>query len=253
MTVVAGGACGGERVRLGDAIGGAHANTGGAAGVESGGNAGSGASTTTSGSAGEGGMTSCSHGLIQANQVLWIGDSWVTLPGEQHLAVRDFARAAGAIGMDEDYVVLATPAAGIEAISKQYEAQQSTTNPPKVVIMDGGTWDTLVDNGAEETVAAVVVSFERLLAKIAADGSVQHVIYYLMPELASIGGVAALRPPLMRACQQSTVPCHFIDLQPLWLNHPEYTARDGIQASDAGAAVIAESIWGIMRENCIAQ
>ncbi len=32
-----------------------------------------------------------------------------------------------------------------------------------------------------------------------------------------------------QACADSTVPCHFLDLQPLWTGHPEYTASDGVQ------------------------
>jgi hypothetical protein len=47
------------------------------------------------------------------------------------------------------------------------------------------------------------------------------------------------------------VPCHFLDLQPRWAGHPEYS--DGIQASSAGASVIADSIWSIMQDECIAQ
>jgi hypothetical protein len=32
---------------------------------------------------------------------------------------------------------------------------------------------------------------------------------------------------------------------------PEYTAADGIQASPAGANVIADGIWATMRDDCI--
>jgi hypothetical protein len=37
------------------------------------------------------------------------------------------------------------------------------------------------------------------------------------------------------------------------VGHPEYTDGSGIQASEAGATVIAEEIWRIMQDNCIAQ
>jgi hypothetical protein len=50
------------------------------------------------------------------------------------------------------------------------------------------------------------------------------------------------------------VPCHFLDLEPLWTNHPEYTdSTNNIQASEAGAIVIADQIWKLMQDNCIAQ
>jgi hypothetical protein len=70
-----------------------------------------------------------------------------------------------------------------------------------------------------------------------------------------IAGVAALRPQLMQSCAQSTVPCHFLDLQTdlHWPDHPEYTSSDGILPTEAGALAIAEGIWAIMRTSCIAQ
>jgi hypothetical protein len=57
----------------------------------------------------------------------------------------------------------------------------------------------------------------------------------------------------MDSCEQSAVPCHFLDLDPLWQGHPEYTDGSGVQASEAGAIVIADQIWAIMEANCIAQ
>ena len=87
----------------------------------------------------------------------------------------------------------------------------------------------------------------------ASDGTVRNIIYFLQPELPAIVGVAALRPQLRQACSDSAVPCYFIDLQPLWVGHPEYTAGDGIQASTAGATVIADQIWATLRQHCIAQ
>jgi hypothetical protein len=92
-----------------------------------------------------------------------------------------------------------------------------------------------------------------LLDEVASDGTVEHIVYFLYPELPTIAGVAALRPGMQAACAASTVPCHFLDLQPLWEGHPEYTGGDTIHPSQAGGNVIAESIWAIMQENCIAQ
>ncbi|MGD0838660.1 MAG: hypothetical protein ABSB49_18645 [Polyangia bacterium] len=94
-------------------------------------------------------------------------------------------------------------------------------------------------------------TFTQHLAKVASDGTVQHIVYFLYPELQTIPGVAALRPGVQQACKDSLTPCDFLDLQPLWA--PEYTAADGIDASDAGASLIANQIWTIMQRNCIAQ
>jgi hypothetical protein len=99
-----------------------------------------------------------------------------------------------------------------------------------------------------------VDAFEQFLGEVARDGTVENIIYFLVPELPTIAGVAALRPGLLQACEASLVPCHFLDLQPLWKGHSEYMApENGIQASEAGARVIADSIWAIMKDHCIAQ
>ena len=195
----------------------------------------------------------CPHAQVNASQVLWIGDSWVLVPGSQHTGVRDLARAAGAIGPSDDYTIGAVAAATMAQIADQYASQESSATKVKVLIMDGGTWDTLTANGSSASVTSAASTFTELLATVAGDATADQIIYYLMPELPSIPGVAALRPLQQQACAQSTVPCFFLDLQPLWAGHPEYTATDGILPTDAGANVISDAIWAIMQTNCIAQ
>lgn len=199
------------------------------------------------------GGTACVHGQIKANEVIWIGDSWITDPGTQHTGVRDLARAAGVLGANEDYVVLAQAAKTISQIADQYNAREASANKVKVIIMEGGGWDLIAANGSDAAVTSVVSTFTQFLAKVGSDGTVQHIIYFLYPELPTTPNVAGLRPGVRSACAESKVPCHFLDLQPFWVGHPEYTAVNGVQASDVGGQVIAEQIWEIMQENCIAQ
>lgn len=195
----------------------------------------------------------CLHGQVKASEVAWIGDTWVTIPGSQHTLVRDLARSAGAIGPTDDYSIAAAPFASMTAIAQQYDTQEASPTKVKVLIMDGGTYDTIQSGGSDASVAGVVATFQQFLTQVAADGTVEHIVYYLCPEVPGIPGVAALQPLLQQACTNSTVPCHFLALQTLWAGHPEYTDSSGIQSSEAGARVIANAIWGIMQQNCIAQ
>lgn len=232
--------CGGERIRLGDGP------------LDEGG----GGQASAGASAGTGGNHDCSSEPVRAEEVLWIGDTWIQIPGTQHTRVRDLARAAGAIGPNEDYANEAAPYTDMAAISQQYRTRQSGT-PVKVILMNGGTWDPIAAQAKGDPIAPAIdnaiLTFQAFLADVASDGTVEHIVYFLNPELPTIPGVATMRPRLQQACADSSVPCHFLDLQPLWQGHPEYTAPDGIQASDAGARVIADSIWSIMQSNCIAQ
>ena len=196
----------------------------------------------------------CAHAEVNANEVLWIGDSWVLVTGTQHTRVRDLARASSAIGPTDDYVIGAMPAATMAAIANQYSMQEAGPTKVKVVIMDGGTWDTLVANGSDASVNSVATTFAQFLAQVASDGTVEHIVYFLTPELPGIPGVAALRPLMQQSCRQSTVPCHFVDLQTFWAGHPEYTTGDLVPIpTEAGSSAIADAIWAEMQRSCVAQ
>jgi hypothetical protein len=278
-------ACGGELIRLGDGAAGATARGGqagnggvfaggggpaaGAGGATGGaGAAAGGARATTAGdgsstaagaddTAGAGGANDCPHAQTPANQVVWIGDSWITDPGLQYTSVRDRARASGAIGPTDDYVNLAAPATSMDAIAKQYETEESGSTPVKVLIMDGGTWDPIAAKMAgasvPDAISAAEARFQQFLDEVASDGTVERIVYFLVPPLSTVPGVDSMRPVLTSACMNSVVRCEFIDLRDAWAGHPEYTAASGIQASVTGAGVIADLIWATMQDKCIAQ
>lgn len=198
----------------------------------------------------DGGGTTCASAQVNANEVLWIGDSWILVTPTTHNRVRDLARAAGTIGAGEDYVLGAAPATNMMEIANQYATREAGATKVKVILMDGGTWDTL--GGASPS--SVAATFTQFLAQVASDGTVQHVVYFLPPEIPTIPGVGALRPLLTQACSASAVPCHFLDLQDIWSVHPEYTDPAlGFLPTDDGSKAIADAIWDIMQQNCIAQ
>jgi hypothetical protein len=246
--------CGGELLRLGDGVAGGTAAGGRASnsGVFAGGGGAPAGGADTLGGAGD-----CPHAETPANQVVWIGDSWITDPGVQYTSVRDRARASGAIGPNDDYVNLAAAAKSMDAIAKQYETQESGPTKVKVLIMDGGTWDPIaaqmMGTSVSDATTASEARFEQFLDEVAGDGTVEHIVYFLVPPLAAIPEVDSMRPVLNSACMNSVVSCEFIDLQASWAGHPEYTATNGIQASVAGGGVIADLIWSTMQDNCIAQ
>ena len=113
----------------------------------------------------------CPHAQVPASQVLWIGDVWQLLPAgaEPHTDVRKLARTAGAIGPNDDYTVAAASAApmippatkgGPTPVPSQYTSQEAIA-PVKVLIMDGGTWDTIT-NSSSATVTGVANTFTQL-------------------------------------------------------------------------------------------
>ena len=166
----------------------------------------------------------CATATTSANEVLWIGDSWILVTGSQHTRVRDLARASHAIGPTDDYTIRAAAASNMAAIVNQYATQESSANEGQG--RDHGRrhlGDTIIANGSDASVASVVATFGQFLTQVANDGTVQHVVYFMPPPLGAIPGVAALSPLMQQACATSSVLCHYLDLKQLWSVHPEYT------------------------------
>jgi hypothetical protein len=182
----------------------------------------------------------CIHGQVAANEVLWIGDGWVTIPGSQITRLQELSGAT--------YVNAAAAGASLSAIVAQYAAQEAGTTKPKVLLMDGGTIDTF--GGADPTKVADM--FSQFLTKVASDGSVEKIVYFIPPQLDTIAGVKELNPLVMMACALSAVPCYFLDLDPIWMD--SYTdMSSGYLPNEAGGRALADAIWMLMQQYCIAQ
>ena len=261
--------CGGQRIRLGDGIGDGGAAT--AAGGRTGSHGGAGGSSAHGGTGkipasgggaggdGASGGESCSRGQVSADEVLWIGDSWIIDPGSQRTTVKDLAFAAGTIAANEEYPSSAAAGASMAMIAQQYETRAGGTPKLKVLLMDGGTWDPIAAELTGSSVAAAIdqsiADFQQFLSKVAIDGTVEHIVYFLVPELMNIPGVAEMRPRLTQACANSSVPCHFIDLQEVWKqgDPATYTASNDILPSADGGVAIGQAVWATMQAHCIAQ
>jgi hypothetical protein len=251
--------CGGQLIHLGDGTAGADATNGASAGMTNSG--GNGLAGSGGGVAGQGGTGSsaCLRGQVMADEVLWIGDSWIIDPGTQRSTVRDLAFAAGSIAANEEYPSSAAAAASMAKVADQYAARERGTPQVKVLLMDGGTWDPvsaqMTGGSVPDAIENSISGFELFLSQVANDGTVEHIVYFLVPELMTIPGVAEMRPRLQRACAESEVPCHFIDLQQIWQagDPDKLTASNGIQASAEGGVAIGKAVWATMQDNCIAQ
>lgn len=199
----------------------------------------------------------CQHEPLQPNQVLWVGDSWVLRPGGQRSGVAERAQAAGLLAAGEDYANRSAAGASMAAIAKQYEDYETGTTPVKVLLMDGGTWDPLFASitgaSVDDAITSSLAEFQRFLEQVAADGSVEDIVYFLVPPLTGTPGVDQMRGPLQSACGSSLVRCHFIDLKDTWTGHSDYMDASGVNPTTAGADAIADRIWTTMQNECVAQ
>ena len=255
---------GGGAATGGVGTGGASAGSGGSAGGRGGGSGGAGGrGGSTGGAGGRGGSTggaggrggsaggaagACQRGQVAADEVLIIGDSYFPAAGGE--IVKELRRLSGA-----NYRDRSVGGAKMAAIINQYNTAPAPQ--PKVLIMDGGGNDILQNPGCAPGCAQEMqaVTQARDFFRQAQTDGVQHIVfifYYDMPVMKA--GLDWMRPMMAAECQQSPVPCHFVDNQPLFagMDASTYTT-DGIHPTAAAADIIARQTWSIMQRDCVAQ
>jgi hypothetical protein len=213
----------------------------------------------TSGSGGKGGSAgggSCQKGEVAGNEVLLIGDSFIALNRSITNALQRLARAAGALEQNETYQdrsVSGTTLANNQ-IPSQYTGASGT---PKVVLMDGGGNDCLLNNAGDAAVTAATSLFQTMGQR-----GTQKVVYFFYPDPQGALGMGTLktcldgiRPRMKTLCESLASPkCYFIDLRPVFEGHySEYILSDGIHPTTQGGDAVGQAVWSLMQQNCIAQ
>ncbi len=263
--------CAGGVCRMGE--GGSDSLDGGAGGTSGiapgSGGGGAGGSAGASGGGGAGGVggadNACPEGDVSANEVLVLGDVFIAYRHEITAYLEDLARQAGALDTGERYrdYSLATDngfVTGQSVLFDQYVAGQ-TESPVKVVVMDGGGADILV-NSCEtaptpecQLMIDVVAAAESLMDRMAADG-VESIVWFSYPnpmDPALLAEMDVLRPLLQAVCESSVVPCYWVDLRATFAGRDEeFMLADGVPTA-AGAEAAAREIWSAMELYCVAQ
>lgn len=205
----------------------------------------------------------CEPGVVQASEVVFIGESFIALSGAIPRFTSELAREAGTIGASESYRSYAVSGTQLTtgAIPEQFTRAVSE-GPVKVVLMDGGGNDLLIGSrcrgGVDASCREIVTTVQTLFAQMKMDG-VEDVVYFFYPDPMGIGAgikdaMDILRPEMRKACEEATdVRCVWVDQRESWEgNYATYTS-DGIHPTDAGSRASAQQIWDAMVASCIAQ
>jgi hypothetical protein len=232
-----------------------------------------------SGAAAGDGDGDCQTGTIAPSQVVMIGDSYLALSGDVKEVLTAQALEAGALDEGEsyrNYYVSGTQlgGAGVNAIPRQYEKAKAADPDIKLLIMTGGGNDVLIGNrsclqtsppentSCLDTIQASLDAAQLLFEQAAADG-VTDIIYFFYPHLPE-GGILTgpavntttdyAYPEVKAGCDDfEGLRCHFIDTRPAFEGHADYIGPDGIHPTLGGSTAIADLIWGVMVEECLAQ
>jgi hypothetical protein len=146
------------------------------------------------------------------------------------------------------------------SLAVQYDLARGD-GPFRVAVMNGGETDMLQGSCGEApqsdctAIQNAVAGLDALLARMAADG-VAEVVYFFYADPVNRpmvkAGLDALRPLARAACEGAPLPCHFIDLRPVFENrYAEYVSSDGLVFSDAGARASAETVWQTLESECV--
>lgn len=208
--------------------------------------------------------STCAPSGLKADQIMVFGDSIIELTS----FTTQFEQQAmdAAILLQGEKVRLHASstnsrlAAGASSLMIGYETARQE-GPARLVVMDGGETDMFTGLCGTEpasscpNVQAAADGATQLMAKMAEDG-VEHILYFFYPDPIGNPSLKAaldvLRPLVRNVCGNSPVPCEWLDLRPLFANHPEYLGPDGMLLSDEGARVAAAATWDRLRQRCIA-
>jgi lysophospholipase L1-like esterase len=256
--------------------GGAAGSSGSSAAAGSGG-------TSTAGAGGSSGASSFKRPCVSdGNEVVFIGDSY----SDYAIAHRSMASFVQALAVEDEALTrgdtyrnlavagttLAAPPADIQ---NQWQTAKAMT-PISAVVMTGGGNDVLINNqqcrgeGSEmqpdcqQVVQASLDAAKNLFASMKETG-VSDVLYFWYPHIP--GGLLTgyergvsisdytypMLEDVAKAASTDTFHVFTIPTVDIFEGHPEYFYSDGLHANDTGTAKIAEAIWKVMKDNCIAQ
>ena len=249
------------------------------------GSAGNGAEGGSTGAAGGGAEGLAKHPCVaDGNEVLFIGDSYSNYDTAHEslaslmttLAIKDGALKQGDMYRDRA-VAGTTLAAPPAAIPSQWDMNK-TMKPIKVVVMDGGGNDVLIDNpqcepdGSEKDPGCQMVvkgSMDALMSMwpdMQKEG-VSDVVMFWYPHMPGVGVLNSqgtgntisdwtlpMIQDLAKSLTNDTFRVWVVPTVDLFEGHPElFYVGDNLHANTMGETKIAEKIWGVMKDNCVGQ
>jgi hypothetical protein len=252
--------------------------TGTSASAGTSGSAGTSSAGTSGGAAGSGGDTTKPPCVTNSADVVFVGDSYINYDIAHTLLstlIEQRAVKDGALMMGQMYTNYAIPGTALAAanllgdIPPQWDMAKAADPNIKLVIMDGGGNDVLLDNmqclaagsdkdaTCQQVVADANAAGSKMLTDMKASG-VSDVIWFFYPHVPMGGDDIndySLKMLQSNAMAMTTDTFHVfvVDTIPIFTGHDDWFASDGIHANDMGENAIADAIYKVMKDNCLGQ
>jgi hypothetical protein len=206
----------------------------------------------------------CKPSDMSGSTLVVFGDALIELsPFTSHL--EDLARASGSLAADANFRSYAAAlnsflAGDTLSLAVQYDLARDD-GPFRVAVMNGGETDMLQGSCGDAprsdcaAIQAAIDGLEALLARMQGDG-VAEVVYFFYADPVNRpmvkAGLDVLRPLAQATCEGAPLPCHFVDLRPVFENrYTEYVSTDGLVFSEAGARASADTVWQRIQSECV--
>jgi hypothetical protein len=206
----------------------------------------------------------CKPTDMSGNALVIFGDALIELSPFTS-SLEELARASGSLAAGANFRSYAAAlnsflAGDTLSLAVQYDLAREE-GPFRVAVMNGGETDMLQGSCGDAprsdcaAVQAAVDGLDALLARMAADG-VTEVVYFFYADPVNRpmvkAGLDVLRPLAQAACETGPIPCHFVDLRPVFENrYTEYVSSDGLVFSEAGARASADTVWQRIQTECV--
>ncbi len=239
---------------------------------------------TGGGEAGTGGDTDMPRCMQRPSQVVFFGDSYMTMYPDTTVSpmVAALAQADGALGPGQAYRDYSFPGTSMGTGEIPGQATRALQEDPDIILvaMSGGGNDVLIgarqclepgsssDPGCQGVIQNAISKAEGMFDALVAAG-VPDIIYFFYPHIPPTALLTGTAPneildyayPLVREhCEGAeqryggAIQCHFIDLRLLFGDTYQYVNPiEGIHPTPAGAQMIANEIYGIMKASCLGQ
>lgn len=209
--------------------------------------------------------------LKDPSQVAMLGDSYVAAPSYIGAAIVSAAVADGSLASGQSYQDLSVPGTTVNSgqIPSQLDSALAKYPKLKTYITDGCGNDIIQslvclapgsdqNSDCTDIIQECITNF-RTMGKKAKAAGVTDVIMFQYPDNVPIGGADILRYGVEEgkkaAAEMSTADfrVYLVDTAPLMKDHPDWYVDGLIHVDSNGAKLIGDTIYDLMKDNCIAQ
>ena len=210
--------------------------------------------------------------LKKGGDLVLLGDSYVNYIESLEPRLTKHAQDDGVLKAPDrfdDHAVAGTSLAASAPLIPPQWFDDAKSLKPTFIVMDGGGNDVLLwhseclnDGASQNTGCQQVVKDATDAARMMMDDmiatSVKQILYFFYPNVPAGGAdITNYAYPMAKeqceARSDKDFECTMVDLRPVFMGHDDWYMVDGIHPLAPGMDAMGDTIWGVMKDHCMAQ